>query len=628
MTFSKNKKIEILLLLLIFLTPLIFTFRATNYNIPKIAAIEIFAFLIFGLWFMFGGFGKRFHIVNSPLNLPVLLYLLWIAVSAVWAANKFEALEAILFQAALACAAFAAINNIRNVRIFMAAMAASGSIVSVCGILQYCGIDFTGQQSTPLASTLGNINFTGEYLAMVIPMSVVMIFSPGKKLSKAVYSAISILMLTHLLLTKARGAWLGLATAGLIMLFTSPVKKQLLRFLLCILIFMSAALYIIHISSDGREISAIKKEVVSGIDPRQETILFRLLAWKSTFKMIEKNPAIGVGAGNFKITYPVYRSPEEWHVSGIGTRVEMAHNDYLQIASELGLIGLGIFIWMLTVLFRVLKILLRTRSILAAGLLGGLVSLTVSAVFEFPFYNPATSLGFWMILGMAGAMLAKEPCAGKPLLQPKRGVLLVVAVMLIACGPVYAVRVLASDFHLQKVRIYQNMKLWDKVIYECERSIHDYFPNMKAHIYLARALLKKNEPEKAFVELKTVLRLNPNEPWAYMCLGNIYLRFGCMDEAISCLKKAVGLNQAYLTNLGIAYLKNGMREKAMECFKKAVALKWDNELTYTYMGIACERNGEMDKAAAMYRKALEIDPDYKDASMKLQTIMDRIETFR
>ena len=62
----------------------------------------------------------------------------------------------------------------------------------------------------------------------------------------------------------------------------------------------------------------------------------------------------------------------------------------------------------------------------------------------------------------------------------------------------------------------------------------------------------------------------------------------------------------------------------MECFKKAVALGWDNELTYTYMGIACERNGELDKAVMMYRKALEIDPDCEDASMRLQTIMDRM----
>jgi putative inorganic carbon (HCO3(-)) transporter len=610
-TLSK-KKIEVLLLLLTFLTPLIFTFRATTYNIPKIAAVEILAFFAFVLWLMNISFTRQFRIINSPLNLPILAFLIWEIASVFWAANRFETMEVVFFNTALAAIYFMALGNAGNARAFVTVMIAAGSIVSIYGILQYLGIDFTTPKSTPLVSTLGNVNFAGEYLSMIIPLSVAMVFHSRGKTPKIAFGTTTALMLTHLLLAKSRGAWAGLAGAGIILLFLNPAKKGYLKPLLYLALTIAVAFSIIYTVSGSGGISSIKEEAVSVLNMRQSSILFRFLVWKSALRMIRESPLTGTGAGNFKIIYPLYRSSEEWHVSGINARVVEAHNDYLQIASELGLIGLGIFIWLLVNALRIFKKLLKTESILITGLLASVISMLISAVFEFPFHNPATALTFWMILGISGALCFKAVPTGQPL-QKKPGMLLAGAAILIGIAPLYTARAALSDFHLRKVMIYQSRKSWDKTIDECEKSINAYYPNTQAHVFLARALLEKEETEKAFVELKTLLRLHPNDPWAHRHLGEIYLKLNQFDSAISSLSKAAELNPAYLNNLGAAYTKKGMLNEALSSFQKAAATGWDDELTYTYMGIIYEKKGDPDKATLMYKKALQLNPDYEPA---------------
>ncbi len=652
-----KKLIEVILLLLIFLVPLVFTFRGTTYNILKIAAIELFASFIFVLWIVKAYHTRQSRMVHCPLNLPILAYLFWAMASTLWAVNKFEALEVVILQIALIALYFIILNNTRNMETFITVMVGTGSIVSIYGIGQYMGIDWTTPKAAPLVSTLGNVNFTGEYLMMIIPLSAAMVFHQIRhgpcrkpKVLMIVFGIFTILMFVHLLLTKSRASWVGLIGGGIVIFFINPVKKHRLKFLLYLALVTIVALSVIYISSGGSDFFSIKNEAISIFDTRGSSVLFRFFVWRSTFRMIRETPIHGVGAGNFKIIYPLYRSHEEHDISGGDIRVEKAHNDYLGITSELGLIGFGIFVWLLVTVFKVFKKLLEEspqnnagcsaaipESILVAGLLVSVVSMLVAAVFGFPFHTPATSLTFWVILGIAGASQAHAMPAGKihphpsstliPLRSPftkgGREIVLAGAVIAVCIVSVYVIRVVASDFHLQKVRIYQNAKLWDKTILECEKSIQSCYPNIQAHVFLARALQKQNKMEKAFVELQTILRLHPNHPWTHMWIGNIYLWLNQHDKAVSFLKKAGELNPVYFNNLGLAYLKRNMLDEALSSFKKALIMKAKREITYTHLGIVYEKKGDLDRAILMYRKALEIAPDCEQARRRLETCIEQ-----
>ena len=59
----------------------------------------------------------------------------------------------------------------------------------------------------------------------------------------------------------------------------------------------------------------------------------RITIWKSTIEIFKTYPVTGTGIGTFFLYYPEYRTMSE------GSAGYMAHNDFLQIASEMGLVA-------------------------------------------------------------------------------------------------------------------------------------------------------------------------------------------------------------------------------------------------------------------------------------------------
>lgn len=76
----------------------------------------------------------------------------------------------------------------------------------------------------------------------------------------------------------------------------------------------------------------------------------RLAIWHTTIEMIKRNPIIGVGAGNFTYIYPQILAPSVMNNPELkiyaGSYTNAAHNEFLQILAETGIIGLIPFIMM------------------------------------------------------------------------------------------------------------------------------------------------------------------------------------------------------------------------------------------------------------------------------------------
>jgi O-antigen ligase len=108
----------------------------------------------------------------------------------------------------------------------------------------------------------------------------------------------------------------------------------------------------------------------------------RLVAWEAGWKMIKTHPMLGVGLGNFRPMMPAYRA------KGVEI-VTLAHNTYVEIAADLGLPGLILFLGTWVASFRMLGRLRRgnqtgpmgSLSPIALGLQAGLVAYVVDAFF-------------------------------------------------------------------------------------------------------------------------------------------------------------------------------------------------------------------------------------------------------
>jgi O-antigen ligase len=156
----------------------------------------------------------------------------------------------------------------------------------------------------------------------------------------------------------------------------------------------------------GKELTAR----VSSISTEARTELsggMRLSIDRDALRMFRNKPVLGWGLGTFPVVYPQYRS---FYTNFF---VNEAHNDYLQLLSEMGLLGFGVMIWFLIVLYRsaMPKIENWMSDVSSAVTLActlGITGILVHSLLDFNLQIPANAALFYVLCTTAAA---------RPLLQ-------------------------------------------------------------------------------------------------------------------------------------------------------------------------------------------------------------------
>jgi tetratricopeptide (TPR) repeat protein len=138
-----------------------------------------------------------------------------------------------------------------------------------------------------------------------------------------------------------------------------------------------------------------------------------------------------------------------------------------------------------------------------------------------------------------------------------------------------------------------------------------------------------------------VLKNYPSLPIAYNNRGEVYLRRGDYDKAISDFNEALRIDPDYETaytlyeNRGSAYLLKGDYERAIVDYNRAVRIRPNYALAYHNRGTAYLNKGNIEEAIADFNKALEIDPEYAEAYFnkaiaceKIGHLKEAIEAYR
>lgn len=204
-----------------------------------------------------------------------------------------------------------------------------------------------------VTGTFINRNYFAGYLLMVIPLTVGFLFSreavrigrfrgwrerlvslDGKTL---IIGFCVMVMILGLLFSASRMgiSSLLLSFTLLSLLFRSPSKEQ--KFArTSILILGLAILWAAWIGLDF---------VISRFLTSSEDFKGRWVFWANTFQILKDFPIFGSGLGTFTWVFPMYRS---FHFVGIATHAE---NDFLQLASEVGLVGIGLLLILFLIFF-------------------------------------------------------------------------------------------------------------------------------------------------------------------------------------------------------------------------------------------------------------------------------------
>jgi len=261
---------------------------------------------------------------------------------------------------------------------------------------------FLGREIEPASRATAGFktsNGLGGYLTIFIPALCAWIFLGKQRLHyRLLVSLICLIAIWSLIITFSRGAWIGIFFGGMFLLFFILLPKERVGFyfalgLLAVTVSFILAFMLILTSSSGQEFLG-----------RHQTIQWRLNLWGNSIVMIKDKPFFGHGINTFMKLYQAYRQHEHMGPT-------YAHNCYIQLAAETGVIGLFGFLWIIGKIFHQTlgKIKLNftqdwNLAVLATGLLSGVFAYLVHSFFDTHFYSLQLSAYLWFIVGILVAI--------------------------------------------------------------------------------------------------------------------------------------------------------------------------------------------------------------------------------
>ncbi|MCZ6772449.1 MAG: O-antigen ligase family protein, partial [Proteobacteria bacterium] len=217
----------------------------------------------------------------------------------------------------------------------------------------------------------------------------------------------------------------------------------------------------------------------------------RFLIWRATLEMVKEMPLSGFGPGTFRAVYPGFGYEED------RSSRHYAHNDFLQIIAELGVLGLALCMALVTaIVIRWLKHRrlggnAGDRNLEADGLFWGMVTLGSHSFFTYNFYVPATLVMFGFVLARFVRITRPEaaPHPSRMFRNFSRPVMIFIIFVLAAIPMAALISALAmSVFHERGMR-----ELDVGALSDAQRSLRiaaNLSPNptteaARAHLYLA-----------------------------------------------------------------------------------------------------------------------------------------------
>jgi O-antigen ligase len=210
----------------------------------------------------------------------------------------------------------------------------AGVLVAVIGLVQYAfnlNIITAEEGVRRLRSVYGSPNNVGLFLGRVFPIGLALLLL-GRGRRRVLYGLALIPIAAAILLSQSRGAIFVGVPLSILAIGILAGGRWLWASLGVIAVGAIAAIPLLN--------SPRLQALFSG---GGDTSFFRVALWKSAVQMIRDHPLFGVGPDNFLYAYRGrYLLPEAWQESSLSH----PHNVILDFAARLGLIGLGVFVWM------------------------------------------------------------------------------------------------------------------------------------------------------------------------------------------------------------------------------------------------------------------------------------------
>jgi len=521
---------------------------------------------------------------------------------------------------------------------------AVGVLASIYGVLQYFGIELIwarllnpyGNRSV---STFGNPNFVSSYIVMLLPFALAYLMAAKKPQQRFFYGLTFLTYEAMLMASLTRSSWIG-AAAGIASVFA--FKEYRLRFrenkdflgwflagaLLLLLIWpaqslkpFSSGLTERLSEGTGRMASVSSLSLGAAPDKIYSSFHQRLLIWTSAWQMGLEGPMLGKGWGLFENFYPFYQGRLLFnfeHIRPLRTHANNAHNEALEMFSQTGLVGLGVYIWLFAVLFaaffRYYRGAGQEERYWTIPFAAAVIGMFADNMFNVSLHFAVPALLFWWLVGGFSRKLS-GPGEGaartwtKPVLGAAAAWLMV---LLCAAGVWYW-----SAQFMREMYYFRGFKAMRRNDFagaaaELKKAYDSHGREVNNNYELANAYVRAGDIPGAEWAYEEALKSNAGYDEIYFNLGVVQKRLGKLDAALGNLEMSVFINPlnapAFNAIAEICVKEPARAKEALEVFKAAARTFPDDPNMLNTLGYF--QTGQKDYRAAKeaYGRGVRINP--------------------
>jgi len=597
--------------LLILITPLAIYKYVDRFRANQEAWLKLFVIIGITFWTIKCLKDNKIIWKKSEINFYIFLFSLIMSISLLISNYFMASLKEYLIFLSYFFIVFLIINNIEDKKQFYSFIRLffiTSFIISIYTILHYYGFLSYLKEFGPVISTIGQKNWISNYLALIFPIIFSFFLLGEIKRNKIFYYLLLSVLYTTLLICQSRGIWISIILTAILAiyiifkfkLFEVFRKNQKWLSLLLVTFLIITIIYSTE-NPLNKSVITVTERAISTFDEQDPSINTRLLIWRTTFKMIRDKPIFGSGIGTFKINYLDYQAEfikNNPYYAKYSGKAEEAHNEYLQMGAELGIVGVGAFLAILFIFYSlVLNYLKKGNSnknkIIILGLIIGITSFLIHSLFTFPLHVTALGSGFFIILGLTMVYLKgfsfsefnKLKDGKKNVKKRKYLRLIILFTILILLIMIFAINSLVVKPYLAEV-----------------------------YAYKGRENLELSKYDDALTDFEYAAKLDPYNGRILLNLGATYYNLGIFEEA----KNKLNHSKKYYNdhnihrNLGLCYKQQENYQKAEEEFKYAIYLNPKFINAYADLAYLYAVQKDYDKAILEWNKILEIEPNFSE----------------
>lgn len=415
-------------------------------DVWALGVLSAFAGLICIFWLSDAALKNEFQISLSKLQLPLfglmligLIQLLPLrgleipgdllkipAVSSLSLApytTRFAVVQLVIYFVFLA-ASLTFINSPKRLKYIVLTMIIFGSLMAVYGILQrLANIEAIygarlPVQAIPFGSFVNGHHFAA-FMEMTLGLTLGLLFGEATKKDKRLLLVIAtVIMGMAVIFTGSRGGMVALLGVISFIVIANLLKKpstevdsepEIKRNLRRKFTFVACGLALI-IGLFGAVIFLGGDESVMrsvGLQNNLEDFTNgRRHFWQVAWRIFLDYPILGAGLDAFGTAFTRYDS---WNGS---YRIEQAHNDYLQVLADAGIVGFACVAWFIYLLFKqsasaITKADDNFQQNVAIGALAGCFGILIHSFFDFPLRTPSNALFFLTLSALATVSINK-----------------------------------------------------------------------------------------------------------------------------------------------------------------------------------------------------------------------------